>query len=185
MSRRRTDPLRPLTDDERRHLTRLRRSTAAPAIHVARAVMLLAVADGSDYQTAARAAGRKSGDAVSHLVARFNREGVAALDPRHAGGPAPTYDAAARARILRDAARTPTPEADGTATWSLTTLRRVLRAAPDGLPRVSTFTIRRVLREAGYTFQRTRTWCPTGQAVRRRKAGVVTVTDPDAGAKKS
>ena len=185
MSRRRTDPLRALTDDERRHLTRLSRSTAAPAVHVARAVMLLAVSGGSDYQRAARAAGRRSGDAVSHLVARFNREGVAALDPRHGGGRASTYDATARDRILRDAARTPTPETDGTATWSLSTLRQVLRAAPDGLPRVSTFTIRRVLREAGYTFQRTRTWCPTGQAVRRRKAGVVTVTDPDASAKKS
>ena len=185
MSRRRTDPLRPLTDDERRHLTRLTRSTAAPAVRVARALTLLAVADGSDYQGAARAAGRNSGDAVSHLVARFNREGTAALDPRHGGGPKATYDASARDRILREAARAPTPAIDGTATWSLATLRRVLRAAPDGLPRVSTFTIWRVLREGGFTFQRTRTWCPTGSAVRRRKARVVTVTDPDAGAKKS
>ena len=185
MTRCRKDPLRPLTADERRHLTRLRRSAAVPAAHVARAAMLLSVADGSDYQTAARVAGRRSGDAVSHLVARFNREGVAALDPRHAGGPKATYDASARDRILREAARTPTPVSDGTASWSLTTLRRVLRAAPDGFPTVSTFTIWRVLREAGSTFQRTRTWCPTGQAVRRRKAGVVTVTDPDAGAKKS
>jgi transposase len=185
MSRRRTDPLRALTDDERRHLTRLSRSTAAPAVHVARAVMLLAVSGGSDYQRAARTAGRRSGDAVSHLVARFNREGVAALDPRHSGGRVPAYDATARGRILREAARTPTPDTDGTSTWSLTTLRRVLRAAPDGLPSVSTFTIWRVLRDAGYTFQKTRTWCPAGQSVRRRKAGVVTVTDPDAGAKKS
>ena len=46
-------------------------------------------------------------------------------------------------------------------------------AIPDGLPAVSTFAIWRTLREAGYTFQRTRTWCPTGSAVRRRKAGVV------------
>ncbi len=174
-----------LAGDERHELTHLSRSRTAPATRVARAVMLLAVADGSDYQQAARAAGRKSGDAVSHLVARFNREGLAALDPRHGGGHTPAYDAPARDRILREAARTPTPETDGTAAWSLTTLRRVLRAAPDGLPRVSTFTIRRVLHGAGYTFQRTRTWCPTGSAVRKRKAGVVTVTDPDAVAKKS
>ena len=147
--------------------------------------MLLAVADGSDYQQAARAAGRKSGDAVSHLVARFNREGLAALDPRHGGGHQPTYDTAARDRILREAARVPTPEADGTATWSLSILRRVLRVAPDGLPKVSTFTIWQVLHGAGYTFQRTRTWCPTGSALRKRKTGVATVTDPDAGAKKS
>jgi transposase len=185
MSRRRKDPLRSLTGDERQELTLLSRSRIAPATRVARAVVLLAVADGSDYQQAARAAGRKSGDAVSRLVARFNREGLVALDPRHGGGHEPTYDTAARDRILREAARVPTPEADGTAAWSLTILRRVLRAAPDGLPRVSTFTIWQVLHGAGYTFQRTRTWCPTGTAVRRRKAGVVTVTDPDAVAKKS
>ena len=185
MSRRRKDPLRSLTDDERQELTHLSRSHAAPAVRVARAVMLLAVADGSDYQQAARAAGRKSGDAVSHLVARFNREGLAALDPRHGGGHKPTYDASARDRILREAARKPTPDADGTATWSLAILRRILRTAPDGLPAVSTFTIWQVLHGAGYTFQRTRTWCPTGSAVRKRKVGVATVTDPDAGAKKS
>jgi transposase len=185
MSRRRKDPLRSLTDDERQELTHLSRSRTAPAVRVARAVILLAVADGSDYQQAARAAGRKSGDAVSHLVTRFNREGLAALDPRHGGGREPTYDTTARDRILREAARAPAPQTDGTATWSLTTLRRVLRAAPDGLPRVSTFAIWQVLRGAGYTFQRTRTWCPTGSAQRRRKAGVVAVTDPDAAAKKS
>jgi len=185
MSRRRKDPLRALTDEERRELANLSRSRTAPAVRVARAVALLAVADGSDYQQAARAAGRKSGDAVSHLVARLNREGLAALDPRHGGGHEPTYDTAARDRILREAARTPTPEADGTAAWSLTILRRVLRSAPDGLPKVSTYTIWQVLHGAGYTFQRTRTWCPTGSAVRKRKAGAATVTDPDAGAKKS
>ena len=185
MTRRRKDPLRTLSPDERRHLARLRRSSAAPAVHVARATVLLAVAAGADYQTAARAAGRKSGDAVSHLVARFNREGLAALDPRHAGGRVPTYDAAARDRVLREASRSPTPDADGTATWSLTTLQRALRTAPDGLPKVSTFTIWCVLREAGYTFQRTRTWCPTGTAIRNRKAGVATVSDPDADPKKS
>ena len=185
MSRRRKDPLRPLLDDERVELGRLSRSTAAPAVHVARAVMLLAVADGSDYRSAARAAGRRSGDAVSHLVARFNAEGLDALEPRRGGGRVPTYTDADRDRILREAARTPTPEADGTATRSLALLRRVLRAAPDGLPAVSTFTIWHALRDAGSTVQRTRTWCPTGRAVRRRKAGVATVTDPDAAAKKN
>ena len=107
------------------------------------------------------------------------------LEPRHGGGRTATYDAAARDRILREVARAPTPEGDGTATWSLSTLRRVLHSAPDGLPHVSTFTLWRVLHEAGYSHQRTRTWCPTGTAPRRRKAGTVTVTDPDAESKKS
>jgi hypothetical protein len=61
----------------------------------------------------------------------------------------------------------------------------VLRSAPDGLPQVSTFTLWRVLHEAGYSRQQSRTWCPTGSALRRRKAGTATVTDPDAEPKKS
>src|SRR5947199_240303 len=60
MSRRKKDPLRTLTDAERLALTQLSRSQAAPAAQVARAIMLLAVADGDDYQQAARAAGRRS-----------------------------------------------------------------------------------------------------------------------------
>jgi hypothetical protein len=81
MSRRKKDPLRPLTDSERATLTQLSRSQAAPAAHVVRATMLLAVARGDDSQEAAHTAGRRSGDAVSHLVARFNAEGLAALTP--------------------------------------------------------------------------------------------------------
>ena len=185
MSRRQKDPPRALTDEERHELTRLARSQAAPAAEVIRAKVLLAVASGDDYQAAARSVGRRSGDAVSHLVARFNAEGLAALTPRHGGGRRPTYGPEAKARIAAEAARVPTPEADGTATWSLSTLRQSLRAAPDGLPRVSTHTIRLVLREAGASYQRSRAWCPTGTAVRRRKAGPAVVADPDAEPKKS
>jgi transposase len=179
------EALRRLTTAERRELAALRRSRSAPAAEAVRAALLLLVGDGHSYQAAARAAGRRSGDAVAHLVARFNREGLAAVRPRHGGGQPRAYGPAAERRILREARRTPTPEADGTAAWSLATLRRALRAAPDGLPRVSTYTIWRVLRGAGYSSQRDRTWCPTGRVTRRRKAGVVTVTDPDAGPKKS
>ena len=185
MPRTQKDPLRRLSAAEWHELTRLRRSLTAPAVEVTRATLLLLVGDGHSYQGAARAVGRRSGDAVAHLVTRFNKDGLSAVTPRHGGGRALTYEAEGRGRILREAARTPTPERDGTATWSLAILRRVLRAAPDGLPQVSTYTIWQVLRAAGYSFQKTRTWCPTGQTRRRRKAGVVTVTDPDAGAKKN
>jgi transposase len=185
MSRRKKDPLRPLTDDERETLSQLSRSQAAPAAEVARAKLLVLVASGSDYQDAARAVGRSSGDAVSALVGRFNREGLAALAPRHGGGRQRVYDEQARARILAEAQRTPTPQQDGTATWSLSALKRVLRGAPDGLPCVSTYTLWEVLHEAGYSYQQSRTWCPTGTAQRQRKAGLATVTDPDAEPKKS
>ena len=185
MSRRKKDPLRPLTDGEHQTLTQVSRSQVAPAVQVARASILLAVAGGSDYQQAARAAGRRSGDAVSHLVARFNLEGLTALSHRQGGGQPLVYDHAARQRVLREVGREPTPEADGTATWSLSTLRKSLRSASDGLPKVATSTIWQVLHESGHSYQRSRTWCPTGAALRKRKSGPVVVTDPDAEAKKS
>src|SRR5947208_2810711 len=185
MSRRKKDPLRPLTPVEREELAQLSRSQAAPAVEVTRAKLLLLVATGSAYQDAAAAVGRRSGDAVSALVARFNRAGCAALAPRHGGGRLRVYGAQARARILAEAQRPPTPAQDGTATWSLSVLKKVLRQAPDGLPGVSTYTPGDVLHQAGYSYRQRRTWCPTGTALRKRKAGVASVTDPDAGPKKS
>jgi transposase len=186
MTRRQKDPLRPLTEEERKLLVRVSRSHAEPAAHVARAKALLAVAEGNSYTEAAKAAGRRSGDAVSRLVSRFNREGLAAIEPGHGGGPTPIYNALKRERILQEVRRRPDREKDGTATWSLSTLQRALRRAPDGLPGVSTYTIWQILKEAGFEWQRTRSWCETGKVKRKkRKSGeVVEVTDPDAQAKK-
>ncbi len=65
MSRLQKDPLRPLTPDEQVHLEHLSRSQTEPAAHVARAKALLAVAAGQHFTDAARAAGRRSGDAVA------------------------------------------------------------------------------------------------------------------------
>jgi len=185
MPRRQQDPLRPLTSEERRGLERIARAHTGPSAEVGRAKALLAVADGQRFTDAARAAGRRSGDAVAQLVARFNREGLAALPHRRGGGQPKRYTAIEQARILREARRVPDRDQDRTATWSLTTLQRALRQAPDGLPTVSTHTIWCVLRDAGFTWQRDRSWCPTGTAIRKRKSGTVTVHDPDAEAKKS
>src|SRR4051795_12441240 len=109
MSRRRKDPSRTLSADERSELTRLSRSRhasaaqvaratallagaagggypTAAAAQVARATALLAVADGRSYLTAARRAGRRDGDTVAAWVARFNREGLAAGGAAPGGG---------------------------------------------------------------------------------------------------
>jgi transposase len=173
-------PLRALTAEERALLQQMARSQSEPAGRVARAKALLAVAAGVAFSQAAQAAGRRSGDGVALLVARFNRRGLSALDRKPGGGPPHRYTAPEAARILTEFHRTPDRERDGTATWSLTTLQRALRRAPDGFPTISTFTIHETLHAAGYTWQASRTWCATGTALRKRKAGVVTVTDPDA-----
>lgn len=187
MSRRKVNPLRPLSEEERTQLHRLARSPSQPAARVARAKALLAVAQGSNYTQSAQAAGRKSGDAVAHLVARFNAEGMPALSPRHGGGPTRRYRSTEREAILTEARRTPDREQDGTAVWSLSTLQQSLRQK--GMLHISTYTIWLTLKEAGLGWQKSRTWCETGTSwrVRRRKSGNVVelVTDPDAEAKKT
>jgi transposase len=185
MSRHRKDPLRPLTPDERTELTRLSRSQTAPAAEVDRARALLAIADGASYTAAAHLVGRGHNETISAWVSRFNREGLAAVRPHHGGGPRTRYGAEAQHRILAEWARSPQREQDGTATWSLSLLQKALRQASDGLPRVSTFTIWRTLHEAGLSWQKSRTWCETGVALRNRKSGIARVSDPDAPAKKS
>lgn len=186
MAQRRRIRLRPITAAERAVVERVARAGSASADRVARAKALLAVADGATFVGAARAVGRRSGDAVAHLVERFNAEGTAALDPRHGGGPPVRYGPAERERILREFRRPPERRADGTATWSLSTLRRALRRGADPLPTVSTATILHVLWEAGYAWQADRTWCDTGRARRKRRDGtVVDVVDPHATPKKT
>jgi transposase len=184
MTRRQKEPLRVLSELERDEIARISRSRSAPATMVARAKALLAVANGASYTQAAQQAGRRNGDAVSRLVQRFNNEGLDALEPRHGGGPTLIYGEAERERILAEVRRSPNRRQDGTATWSLSTLQRALRVAPNGLPQVSTYTILTVLHEAGWSWQQTRSWCDTGTVVRQRKAGAVTVTDPASDEKK-
>jgi transposase len=185
MTRRRKDPLRALTEEERDVLEQIARAHSEPASHVARAKIVLAVSDGQTYGEAAQAVGRHSGNAVTQLVSRFNQEGLAAIEPRYGGGPRPVYGVAEQERILAEARRTPDREQDGTATWSLSTLQQALRRASDGLPQVSTFTIWMTLRQAGWSWQLDRTWCDTGKVKRKRKEGIVEVVDPDATAKKT
>ena len=97
---------------------------------------------------------------------------------REARGRKPTYTAEQRMRIVQEVQRAPDRAADQTATWSLCLLCNALHKA--GLSHIAKETVRLMLYKAGYRFGKTRTWCPTGIAVRKRKAGAVTVHDPKA-----
>src|SRR3712207_215219 len=169
MSRRQKDPLRLLSDAERTAFARLSRSQNAPAAQVGRARALLAVAEGQSYTTAAQLVGRQIGDTVARWVAGFNRDGLAAVVPRHGGGHPIRYGEAEQNRILAEVARVPERARDGTATWSLNALRDALRRAEDGLPGISTYTVGRALHAAGYSWQEGRSWCETGVVLRKRK----------------
>src|SRR5215210_3196137 len=168
--------LRLLTTPERTQLEQISQASSERVDRVRRATAVLAVAQGDSFAQAARLAGLRSGSTVAALVGRFNRRGLAALTIAPGRGRTPTYSPAARAQIVATAQRAPDRKTDGTATWSLSTLERSLRRA--GWSRLGATTIRRVLQEAGSSYQKTRTWCPTGTAERTRKSGLVTVVDP-------
>jgi transposase len=176
MGRRPREPLRALTAAEQEGLERLIKAESARRDQARRATALQAVAQGRSFIRAAQQAGYSDEESVSRLVRRFNQRGLGALRIAAGRGRHSTYGPAERGQVVATAQRTPDREEDGTATWSLTTLERTLRQ--EGLPRIGATTIRRVLRAAGSSYQRTRSWCPTGTAVRKRKDGPVRVSDP-------
>lgn len=172
------EPLRELTDAERKHLAALVRARSERGDVRQRAVARLAVAEGQSREAAARRAGYAHGYSVSRLIQRGTQRGLAALEIAPGRGRTPLYTAADRQQIVGTLQEAPERATDQSATWSLTLLQRRRRA--HGLGRVSRDTVQRTLRQAGYSWQRTRTWCPTGTARRPRQAGVVPVTDPEA-----
>jgi len=105
----------------------LSRSRAQPTAQVACAKEPLAVIDGASFEAAARAAARRNGDAVAHLVARFNRDGIDALVERHGDAQPKRYTQAEQERVLQKVRWEPNRDQDKTAIWSLTTLQGALR----------------------------------------------------------
>lgn len=182
MARPIAQPLRPLTASERQQLMQVTNSPSQALRRYRRARALLAVANGSTLTAAAKEVGWRVCDTVAALIRRFNARGLEALDDRPRSGRRRTYGLAERERILQEFHREPDLECDGTATWSLSTLKRALRGAPDGLPEVSAFTILHVIHEAGYSWQQNRTWCETGVALpKNKKEGTLErVVDPEA-----
>jgi len=183
MVRARKEELRPLTLGEYQAVKRISKAKSERMDTVRRAQALQAVAQGHSFVQAAREAGFGSVTTVAHLVQRFNRQGLGALRIARGRGRRATYGPEVRAHIVALAQQEPQRSEDQTATWSLLTLQRRLRK--DGWPAIGASTVRRVLHEAGGSYQRTRTWCPTGTALRKRTTGVVRVADPRTEEKKA
>src|SRR5215467_15923630 len=112
MSRAAVEPLRPLTEEERKELQRVSRASSESRIRHQRAVALLAVAQGTSLGEAARLVGWKSHDPVTKVTRRFNRVGLSARDDLPRPGPHRRYGQAAQARILQEARRKPDRKED-------------------------------------------------------------------------
>lgn len=92
MGKPRKEQLRELAETERAALQRIVRASSERVDRVRRARALLTVAAGASFAAAAREAGLHSGTAVANLVARFNRQGLAALSIASGRGRKPTYE---------------------------------------------------------------------------------------------
>ncbi len=173
--------LRSFSKPEEQELQRVVKATSERVDSMRRAKALLAVAAGKSRTAAGQEAGL-SREGVTQVVKGFNQRGLDILSIATGRGRKPTYTSKQRARIVRELQREPDREVDQTATWSLMTLRRALREMD--LPEIAAETIRAVLHEAGYSYQRTRTWVHTGYALRKRKSGTVRTYDPETPEKK-
>ena len=105
-------PLRPLTKQEERELRRIEKASSERVDVVRRARALLSVANQKTFSQAAASAGFAEARSVSHLVERFNQQGLAALLIASGRGRKPTYTSEQRERILQEVQRSPDREKD-------------------------------------------------------------------------
>jgi transposase len=120
-------------------------------------MIIMASASGTPVSAIARLVAADE-DTVRDVVHLFNEKGLAALDPRWAGG---------RPRRISDediavivTAATTRPEKLGLpfTCWSLRKLAAYLASHPDHRVRIGRERLRQILRSRGISFQRTRTW---------------------------
>ena len=147
---------RRLSDQEGRRLQQIVRRGQHGSIRVRRAMIIMASASGTPVPAIARLVAADE-DTVRDVVHAFNEKGLAALDPKWAGG---------RPRLISDediglivAAATTRPEKLGQpfTHWSLRKLAAYLAGAVQPV-RIGRERLRQILHQRGISFQRTRTW---------------------------
>ena len=147
---------RRLTDEEGRRLQQIVRRGKHGPVRVRRAMIIMASASGTLVPAIARLVAAEE-DTVRDVIHLFNAKGLAALDPRWAGG---------RPRLINDedidvivAAATTRPEKLGQpfTRWSLRKLAAYLASRPRPVA-VGRERLRQILHGRGISFQRTRTW---------------------------
>ena len=146
---------RRLSDEEGRRLQQIVRRGKHESVRVRRAMIIMASASGTLVPAIARLVAADE-DTVRDVIHAFNEKGLAALDPRWAGG---------RPRLITDhhrdvivAAAITRPEKLGLpfTCWSLRKLAAYLAGAPVPV-RIGRERLRQILHAGGVSFQRTRT----------------------------
>jgi transposase len=148
---------RRLTDEEGRRLLQVTRRGKHKSIRVRRATIIMASASGTTVPAIARLVAADE-DTVRDVIHAFNARGLAALDPRWAGG--------RPRRISRDdqdfiaaVATTRPKKLDRPFTgWSVRKLVEYLASNTDRVVTIGRERLRQLLHERAISFQRTRTW---------------------------
>ena len=147
---------RRLTDQEGQRLQQIVRRGKHGSVRVRRAMIIMESASGTLVPAIARLVAADE-DTVRDVVHAFNAKGLAALDPRWAGG-RPRLISDGDIEVIVAAARTrPEKPVQPFTHWSLRKLAGYL-AGRDRAVQVSRERLRQILQARGISFQRTRTW---------------------------
>jgi transposase len=148
---------RRLTDEEGRRLQQIVRRGKHGSIRVRRALIIMASSSGTPVPAIARLAAADE-DTVRDVVHAFNEKGLAALDPRWAGG-RPRLISDDDVEVIVTAAAT-RPEKLGLpfTHWSLRKLAACLARDATRPVAIGRERLRQILHQRGISFQRTRTW---------------------------
>jgi transposase len=147
---------RRLSDQEGQRLLQIVRRGKHGSVRVRRAMIIMASASGTLVPAIARLVAADQ-DTVRDVIHLFNAKGLAALDPRWAGG-RPRLISDEAIEVIVAAART-RPEKLGQpfTRWSLRKLAGYL-AGGSRPARIGRERLRQILAARGISFQRTRTW---------------------------
>ena len=146
-----------MTDQEGHRLTQIVRRGRGNPIRVRRATIILASSSGTPVPAIARLVAADE-DTVRDVIHAFNERGLAALDPRWAGGRPRRISNEDAAFIVATATTRPETLGLPFTHWSVRKLAAYLRRNHQRVVRVRRERLRQILREAKISFQRTRTW---------------------------
>jgi transposase len=148
---------RRLTEEEGQRLVRIVRRGRGHPIRVRRATIILASSSGTPASAIARLVAADE-DTVRDVIHAFNQRGLAALDPRWAGGRPRRISDDDVAFIVATATTRPGKLGCPFTHWSVRKLAGYLRRNDQRIVRVGRERLRQILHTHRITFQRTRTW---------------------------
>jgi transposase len=146
-----------LTEQEGRKLQQIVRRGKHESVRVRRALIIMASASGTTVPAIARLV-QAHEDTVRDVIHSFNERGLAALDPRWAGGRPRQITSDDEQYIVQAATIRPAKLGRPFTHWSIRKLADYLADNPIRRVKVGRERLRQILDRRGISFQRTRTW---------------------------